>query len=485
MLKTVFKSLAVLLLASTTMVPFTNDHWQMVGPAMADDDGGDDGDDGDDDGNDDDGGRSGERNSPSAGEGSGALKRDLNRLRNIFQPRRSEGQTPRRQRQSPRRSAAPQPAPPPPEFAENEIVTFGLTTEDLAQLLAQNYRLIEERTLASLANTTIQRLAVPQGQTLADARIFVRSLPSGGSADFNHFYRTNEELGAELIAQPASTPCKGPHCANRALVGWSDDLFQLGTCSGDVTIGMIDTGLNEMHETFANVDLTVHRLTSEDTPPSRAYHGTAVAALLVGAPDSRSPGLLPKTRMVAVDAFHRAGSDERADVFTLVGGLSYLADQNVNVFNLSFAGPPNTVLEQAVVELVQTHNKILVASAGNAGPQSDPLYPAAYEPVIAVTAIDRRNSIYRRAVQGAHIDIAAPGVEIWTAASVKGARWRTGTSFAAPYVSAAAALLLSQSPALTPPEVRRILTDGATDLGAEGRDDVYGHGVVSFDRLCE
>jgi subtilisin family serine protease len=87
-------------------------------------------------------------------------------------------------------------------------------------------------------------------------------------------------------------------------------------------------------------------------------------------------------------------------------------------------------------------------------------------------------------VQGAHVDLAAPGVEVWTAASVSGARWKTGTSFAVPFVSAAAALLRAERPDLGAPQVAEELLLRALDLGDPGRDDVFGAGLVGLDALC-
>ena len=88
----------------------------------------------------------------------------------------------------------------------------------------------------------------------------------------------------------------------------------------------------------------------------------------------------------------------------------------VAVINLSLAGPDNPILERAISD-ASTAGIPLVAAVGNAGPRSVPLFPAGYDAVVAVTAIDRNERIYRRAVQGPHVDLAAPGVSIPTAAS--------------------------------------------------------------------
>ena len=127
---------------------------------------------------------------------------------------------------------------------------------------------------------------------------------------------------------------------------------------------------------------------------------------------------------------------------------------------------------------------MLIAAAGNDGPRAKPAFPAAYPDVIAVTAVDRSKRIYRRAAQGDHIDIAAPGVNVWTAASIKGQRPRSGTSFAAPFVTAAAALIVSDNPGFSREEVEIVLQNEADDLGVKGRDSVYGWGLLDISAIC-
>ncbi len=372
-------------------------------------------------------------------------------------------------------AAAPsRPSPPPPPAAAGEIVALELTVEDLAVLLAQGFSVVEERRLSVFGETS-RRLRIPPGLSLDEAREAARALPSGRNADANHFYRPQQD---------APTACMGPECPPGVLEGWAHGLPREIDCGGTGPIGMIDTGINEIHEVFSGAQLDLTRIGDEALQPSRAIHGTAVAALLVGQRGSRAPGLLPGSRLVAFDAFHRVGRDERTDVFTLVEALDRLAEEGVAVINLSLAGPPNAVLAEVVRRLVAEDDIVLTASVGNAGPAAEPAYPAAYPEVIAVTAVDRDGEVYRRAGTGAHVDIAAPGVEVWSAASVSGARWQTGTSFAVPFVTAAAALLRRARPDLPAQDVGPALKALAQDAGEPGPDAVFGAGLVALDALC-
>jgi subtilisin family serine protease len=107
------------------------------------------------------------------------------------------------------------------------------------------------------------------------------------------------------------------------------------------------------------------------------------------------------------------------------------------------------------------------------------VYPAAYPEVIAVTAIDERDQRYQYANRGSYIALAAPGVDILAPVERGGYAYVSGTSFAAAYVSAVAALLLERDPSLDPKSVLDLLATGAEDLGPAGRDDDFGAGSVN------
>ncbi|WP_244513692.1 S8 family serine peptidase [Devosia insulae] len=206
-------------------------------------------------------------------------------------------------------------------------------------------------------------------------------------------------------------------------------------------------------------------------------------ALLVGDPRGRVPGMLPGAKLRVADPFVLAGRDERADAYGLYLAIASLMAAEVEVINLSLAGPANLLIERAVAD-AELAGIPIVAAVGNDGPRSGPRYPAAYASVVAVTAVDRASRVYRRAGQGAHVDFAAPGVGIATAASVRGVRAQTGTSFAAPFVTAALAVAKRRLPDATPAELQAALTGASIDLGEPGRDPVFGDGLVQVGSPC-
>ena len=372
-------------------------------------------------------------------------------------------------RRTVRRQSPPEPLP---ERAERELTALGLDDDQINALEGQGYS-VDDRTLIDMLDSELVRLVVPDGVSLEEARAAVAALDAGSVVDFNHYYRPEE--------RPAE-PCEGMHCPATELIDWHF-ADEAQACVTPALIGLIDTGINPDHETFADGSLRVVERFGEGETLSDVKHGTAVAALLVGSSGGRTSGLLPGAELLAVDAFLDAGRDTRATAYDLVRAIDMLAGEEVAVLNLSLAGPPNDLLDRAVGQAA-AEGLILVAAAGNEGPGADPAYPAAYDGVIAVTAVDRNMRPYRRAGQGAHVDVAAPGVDVWTAASISGARPKTGTSFAAPFVTAAAALAKAMDASLDGAAMERFLAETAEDLGEPGKDAVFGWGLLDAAELC-
>jgi subtilisin family serine protease len=421
----------------------------------------------DDDDDDDDGG--GDRRSGRSGGQSGGRSgdRSFSPSRNTFNPidffmKRFGKQRVRKARQQRRARSAP------PIYQPDEIVALGLSAGQIGALTAQGYQIRQRLNLDSFQGELV-KLDPPPGVGLDAARANIRLLAPSAFVDYNHFYRPEE-----------GTNCGGKPCVAPGLVGWPGVSSYSDSCGGrGVTIGLIDTAINPDHETFRSSRLVVLRLDTEGADTSGRQHGTAVASLLVGTGAKGTPGLLPEAELIAVDAFRR---NNRADVYDLARSVDMLVDRDVSVINLSLSGPDNAVLKRAV-ELAAEKDIGLVAAAGNDGPGAKAAYPAAYTPVIAVTAVDRSKRPYRRANRGDYIDLAAPGVGVWAAASIEGARTKTGTSFAAPFVTAAFALAKAKGLAIA--EAEAALVGDAEDLGEPGRDPVFGWGLLNARNLCQ
>jgi len=284
-----------------------------------------------------------------------------------------------------------------------------------------------------------------------------------------------------LKATPASEkPCSDAICFGRELVGWSDTLRE---CTRNVRIGLIDTSFDISHPTFKRLRAVRKEFLDDVTPSEDDWHGTAILSLLAGDPESGTPGLVPDATFLLATAFK---SDEAgnasADTGRLLEALEWLDKLDVDVVNMSFAGPQDPAIARAIAEM-SLKGVVFVAAAGNMGPTAPPSYPAAYPHVIAVTAVNRNGESYRNANRGAYVDIAAPGVEVLTALPKGKQGFQTGTSFAAPFVTAIMAARVSNG-IIEGAEQHLLEQIAVRDLGAPGRDPIYGVGLAMAPKKC-
>lgn len=199
-------------------------------------------------------------------------------------------------------------------------------------------------------------------------------------------------------------------------------------------------------------------------------HGTAVASLIAG--------VAPGATVFAANVFTlSADGREIATADAIVRGLDWLANMRVAVINLSLTGPANPVLE-AMIGRLNAAGHILVAAVGNEGPRGAPQFPAAYDKVVGVTAVDEKNNVYLYANHGEYVDFAAHGVDLRVADPHGSVNTVSGTSYAAPVVAAKlAASLEAPNVALAAKAVEALAAE-ARDLGAPGRDPVFGYGLI-------
>ncbi len=243
-----------------------------------------------------------------------------------------------------------------------------------------------------------------------------------------------------------------------------------------VLVAVIDTGADESHPELAGaVEGTFDAL--DGVPVVPGVHGTAMAGAV--AARVRLAGAAPAARLLLARAFGppAANGVPQGSTFHVVKCLDWAVASGARVVSMSFAGPSNTLLSRALAA-ARDRGVIAVAAAGNAGPQSPPLFPAADPGVIAVTASDPDDRVLPAANRGGHVLVTAPGVDIVVATPQGNYDLTSGTSVAAAEVSGVVALLVEKRADLTPDEARRILAATAIDLGPKGRDPIFGAGLV-------
>jgi hypothetical protein len=253
-----------------------------------------------------------------------------------------------------------------------------------------------------------------------------------------------------------------------------------------VLVAVIDSGIDASHEDLAGA--VVRSFDSAATAGNGGAgsstagtggahpHGTGMAGAI--AARRNVLGVAPRVGVLAVRAFDPRTHGGEGTTFSIIKGIEWAAENGARVINMSFAGPADPRLAD-VLDRASKRGIVLIAAAGNAGPKSPPLFPAADRNVIAVTATDMEDRIYTGAVRGNHIAVAAPGVEILVPAPGGNYQFTTGTSVAAAHVSGVVALLLERNPKLTPADIRRILTRTAKSLGSRERSRDFGAGLVN------
>lgn len=277
------------------------------------------------------------------------------------------------------------------------------------------------------------------------------------------------------LSAPATTPARSEtlpqYVPAKLRLG---DVHKLALGRG-IRIAMIDSGVDMEHPELRGA--VIGYLDAIDGTATPHAHGTAMAAAI--AARARLQGVAPAARLLAARAFGggAAASSAKGKSFQILTALDWAAQQRARVVNLSFAGPQDRLLSQALVG-VRNQMMIAVAAAGNGGAKAAPLYPGADPNVIAVTATDADDEIFPDANHGNHITVAAPGVDVLAAEPEGRYAYSSGTSIATAHVSGLVALLLEKRPELDLDGIRKLLAASAVDLGAKGRDPVFGAGRV-------
>jgi subtilisin family serine protease len=349
-----------------------------------------------------------------------------------------------------------------PYVLDEVIAESNASTQEIDAIAARFNMTRRQSTFLPLINRTLHLLHIDNGEAVAAKIISLASEGQVAGAQGNFLFR---------LAQTDQVPINPEQYAPQKLNLTEAHRLARGN---KVLIAVIDSEVDASHPDLAGA-VTGHFEAASDSERPHP-HGTAMAGAI--AAHRNMLGTAPGVGLLTVRAFGGRADSTEGTTYNILKGLDWAAAQGARVINMSFAGPSDPRLREALAK-ANAKGIVLVAAAGNAGPHSPPLFPAADPNVIAVTATNPDDRLFEGANRGKYIAVAAPGVNVLAPAPDSAYQFTTGTSVAAAEVSGVAALLLERNPSLTPTQVRKILMDTAKDLGPKGRDREFGAGLVN------
>jgi len=255
--------------------------------------------------------------------------------------------------------------------------------------------------------------------------------------------------------------------------------WSITTGSADVTIAIVDTGVDLTHPDLDGKIVPGWDFVNNDADPQDDNgHGTHVAG--IAAAESNNgigiAGVSWGARIMPIKVLNSSGSGSYADV---AAGIVYAVDNGAEVINLSLGGSAPSEALRAAIEYAYNANVVVVAAAGNTGAEGL-MYPAAYPQVIAVGAVDRSLARVPSSSYGPELDLVAPGVDILSTCMGGTYCAMSGSSMAVPHVAGALAILAGSRKGLTAPEYMSTLTSSVIDIGSAGRDIYSGAGMIDL-----
>lgn len=256
--------------------------------------------------------------------------------------------------------------------------------------------------------------------------------------------------------------------------------WKKGLTGKGVKIAVVDTGVSPQLDLNVSGGVSTVDYTSSYLDDNG--HGTHVAGIIGAERNGKGiAGVAPDAEIYAVKAMGKDGSGNLQDILE---GIDWAISRNVDIINLSIG---TTVESQALHDLIKkAYQKgiLVVASSGNTGTYDGAgntvTYPAKWDEVIAVSAVDKNLNRANFSATGEQIEFSAPGVDIISTYKNGGYAISSGTSQAAPHVSGMLALLKQKNPSMKKEDLRKELIKYTKDLGQKGKDSWYGYGFVQY-----
>ena len=280
---------------------------------------------------------------------------------------------------------------------------------------------------------------------------------------------------AELLG--TVSPFFGDEQWNLDMIG-AEAAFSHDHLGQGVRVGVLDSGVSP-HPDFGDRLLPGRNYMpdgdSEDTEDHYG-HGTRVAGLIAAAGEEGYIGCAPAAEIVPLKVTDGKSVKVSAICEAVYGAID---EYGCTVLNLSLGVLTDYQALREAMEYAESKNVVVVSAVGNSG-NTELYYPAGYDTVIGVGAVNGKGNIYHYSCSNESVFLTAPGVNVRSTSSEGGYATSSGTSFSVAQVSGAAAVLLGIDGSLTPSEIRTLFAETAADKGEPGYDAVYGYGVLNL-----
>ncbi len=311
---------------------------------------------------------------------------------------------------------------------------------------------------------------------------------------------TEVEFAFPNVASAASWGTDDPYIAQQGYLTLSRfrQAWDVVRCSGSAKVAVLDTGITFHHPDLEDVIDTTDAYDAIEGGQFDANftdssgHGTRVSGI-VSAEANNTTGIAGCSYNASILPVRVLDSNGNGNVWDLAEGLGYLhgLSEKPDVVNMSLGIPSDgwfgfisgiacyLLCQGSIDDLVADYDVVFVAAAGNTGESNNVVeYPAALSNVIGVASVDSSKSRASSSTANYTVDICTQGAAAYSTTNNNAYGSDSGTSFAAPQVAAAAALLRVRHPSWTPYQIESRLESTAEDLGTTGRDDYYGYGLL-------
>ncbi len=358
---------------------------------------------------------------------------------------------------------------PPSTFITQQKASQESTVQNkiVAQKLDLQRKIIQPKNTQQI--TAIKEIIEKQGGSVKKTKndMIVAYIPKETEEEIQQSLQDTDSIKSLEVDYPTFLAAENPDWGIQRIE--APGVWETTSAEG-IRIGIVDTGVDYTHPDLSTRFVGGIDNVNEDTDPfDDNGHGTHVAGII--ASEINNVGIIgaaPKANILALKAL---GSDGTGYISDLVEAVDWAIQNNIQILNFSLGTTYNSSLLASKLNQASDQGIILVAAAGNTN-QGALLYPAAYDNVISVAASDNNDQFASFSSIGA--EITAPGVSITSTIPGGGYASWSGTSMAAPHVTATTALMLANKQT----NIRSQLHETALDLGPTGVDSYFGYGLV-------